>query len=164
MSEHKALAIRALRLMRDADYGIDGTDSSEIEAAIDWVERQDDEGDDSLYDLTPEPPRVVMYDSAVKAICQGHEHRAILLKPSYTLNKAHAIADVQPYEFEGYPQGGVFVSFKITNDGDMGLDWIEFSDVNGYVGGCVVLNECGLIAWIACAVQGNGGNLTIFSD
>lgn len=170
MNEYQELAIRALNQMRG-----NNVDSSEIEAAIDWVEQQDEDEyededfedyeDDLAPDLLPIPTYSAMYASGVRALCQGGANRAILLKEDYEFDKHHTLEDVQSFELQGggYPPGGVPVAFQPINETTAGLDKIRFTDVTGDIHGCVVLNEYGLIIYLSVTAHCDGGDLTITS-
>lgn len=160
MNKHQELAILALRQMRGDERKHD------IDEAIEWFSQQENDEIESLANLSGKSAKIAMYDQAVSALCRGGLNRAILLKPGYTFNKAHTIADVKPHELQcaGYLAGGVAVAFKQVGETDIGLDQIKFDDIHGRVDGCVVMNDAGLIAWIAVAVDCHGGELTIISN
>lgn len=163
MNEHQKLAIRALEKIRNEDDWGDNVGLAQIEAAINWIEQQDDD-DDELPDFIPNQPASAMYDSSIQAITEGKNHRAILLKPGYVFDRRHSAADVLSHEFDGYQKGGVPASFKPVNETTIGLDRIQFESIKGDVASCVVLNEAGLILWLACVNHGTGGDLTIISN
>jgi len=164
MNEYQKLAIRALNQMRGND-----ADSAEIDAAIDWVEQQDEgeyEEDTAPDMMTTAPQKTLMYASHILAICQGGSARAILLKEGYEFDEQHTEADVRPFELcgGGHPPGGVPIAFKQVNETTMGLDAIRFYGIFGWVYGCVVLNEAGLIAYLPITAHCDGGDLTIISN
>ena len=159
MNEYQKLAIRALNKMRGNDV-----DSAEIEAAIDWVDQQDE--DEAPDMMTTAPQKTLMYANSIHAICQGGANRAILLKEGYVFDQHHTIDDVHPFELDGggYPLSGVPAAFKQANEYTMGLDAIQFYGIFGWVYGCVVLNEAGLIAYLPITAHCDGGDLTIISN
>lgn len=115
-------------------------------------------------DSLPLQPRPQLYDSALMALACASHHRVILLKDDYVFDAAHRLADVQAFEFEdeGYPKGGVGITFTATDNHHLVLDEVNFEGgMTGVFGGGVVCNERGLIAYLPISGTLNGGELTI---
>jgi hypothetical protein len=116
--------------------------------------------------VLPLPPRPLtrLYNSALMALACGSLHRVLLVKDNYTFDAAHRLADVQAFEFEdeGYPKGGVGITFTATDNHHLVLDEVKFEGgMTGVFGGGVVYNERGLIAYLPIAGTLDGGTLTI---
>jgi hypothetical protein len=119
---------------------------------------------ENLVHLFPPRPQTQTYHSALMALVQGIHHHVLLLKDGYAFNAAHRLADVQPFEFdsEGYPQGGVAVSFEAVDDNRLELNEVKFAEgMVGVFGGAVVYNEVGLIAHLPISGVLQGEELTI---
>lgn len=91
-----------------------------------------------------------LYNSAIKAICEGSEHEAILLSSQYEFDKNHTINNVLDYENYDIGVGGYYrspVNFENDGNGNIILKEITIKNITGIIYGVVILNEAGLISY-----------------
>lgn len=121
-------------------------------------------GDDFEDSILPPQPQPRTYNSALLALCQGTQHRVLLLKDGYEFDEAHSLKDVQPYELEaeGYPPGGAAITLTATDNHRMEFSEVKFENIApAIVCGAIIYNECGLIAHLPVAFETQGGELVI---
>lgn len=115
--------------------------------------------------ILPPQPQPRTYNSALFALCQGTQHRMLLLKDGYEFDAAHSLKDVQPFELEaeGYPRGGAAIALTATDNNRLEFSEVKFEPIAGneIVCGAIIYNECGLIVSLPIVVETQGGELVI---
>ena len=131
----------------------------------DWDDDHWERVDAAAKVLSPPQPQPRTYNSVLVALCQGAQHRVLLLKDGYEFNAAHSLKDVQPYELEadGYPPGGAAIALTVTDNHRIELSEVKFENIaeNTIVGGATIYNERGLIAHLPVAFKTKGDELVL---
>jgi hypothetical protein len=121
----------------------------------DYYEYDDNEYDDNESDEKEYVNLTIgkgwqLYNSAIKAICEGSKHEAILLSSPYDFDKNDTINNVLDYENYDIGVGGlnrVPVNFENDGNGNIILKEITIKNITGIIYGVVILNEAGLISY-----------------
>lgn len=138
------------KLLDEIAFIIDQDDDENDYYEGDDNENDDDESNEKEYVNLSIGKGWQLYNSAIKAMCGGSKHEAILLSSQYDFDKNDTINNVLDYENYDIGVGGlnrVPVNFENDGNGNIILKEITIKNVTGIVYGVVVLNESGLIAF-----------------